>query len=521
VQYNNAGAFAGMSGTAWDDTNRSLVVSGATLTTSAPVIDLAQTWNSSGTTFTGVRFNAAGTSSANSAAASLLMDLQVGGTSQFTVSKGGSITAVGLSVFGSALTGAAELVGGAYVTNGVNTVGIGLGWQGPGVLGIISGGSIGFMQSAIDGRGFPDALISRKGIANLRFGAADAAVPVAQTLSVQSIVGGVSTDASAAAYPLTIQGAQGTGTGAGGSIVFQVAPAGGSGTAQNGLADALTITSNKRLTVAENIVGPLGNTGAVLGGLVLGFGAVSAGSIAGGQLQLFEAGGLRFRITDTQINMYASAEFSWSSTSSAGGAADVRLFRDAANTLAQRNGVNAQTFRAYNTYTDGSNYERGVFDWTTTANTLTIGTQNAGTGTARSIQLVTNGSERFTVNSAGLVTIAGTLTISGGIVRTNYFNSADDQISWFHGNDTTNGKMSFALSKTNPIFQFGGTTSSFPALKRSSTTLQARLADDSAFAPIQGQLTTDTAYTAGVVVPTGYITIYDSTGTAYRVPCLV
>lgn len=30
--------------------------------------------------------------------------------------------------------------------------------------------------------------------------------------------------------------------------------------------------------------------------------------------------------------------------------------------------------------------------------------------------------------------------------------------------------------------QFGGTTSSFPAIKRSSATLQARLADDSAFA---------------------------------------
>jgi len=71
------------------------------------------------------------------------------------------------------------------------------------------------------------------------------------------------------------------------------------------------------------------------------------------------------------------------------------------------------------------------------------------------------------------------------------------------------------------LFQFLGATSSFPALKRSSTTLQARLADDSAFASVQGKLTTDTAYTAGALVPTGYITIYDSTGTAYRVPCLV
>ena len=70
------------------------------------------------------------------------------------------------------------------------------------------------------------------------------------------------------------------------------------------------------------------------------------------------------------------------------------------------------------------------------------------------------------------------------------------------------------------LLMFGGTTSSFPALKPSATTLQARLADDSGFAPIQGMLTTDTAFTAGTVTPTGYITIYDSTGAAHRVNAL-
>jgi len=37
---------------------------------------------------------------------------------------------------------------------------------------------------------------------------------------------------------------------------------------------------------------------------------------------------------------------------------DIRLYRDAAATLAQRNGTNQQIFRLYNTYTDSSNYER-------------------------------------------------------------------------------------------------------------------------------------------------------------------
>jgi hypothetical protein len=62
---------------------------------------------------------------------------------------------------------------------------------------------------------------------------------------------------------------------------------------------------------------------------------------------------------------------------------DTKLYRDAANTLAQRNGTNAQTFRIYNTYTDASNYERGFMQWS--GNVLQIGTESAGTGTARSL----------------------------------------------------------------------------------------------------------------------------------------
>jgi hypothetical protein len=67
---------------------------------------------------------------------------------------------------------------------------------------------------------------------------------------------------------------------------------------------------------------------------------------------------------------------------------DTSLFRDAANTLAQRNGVNAQTFRLYNTFTDVSNYERGFMRWNT--NVLEIGAEAAGTGTLRSTAFSAN-----------------------------------------------------------------------------------------------------------------------------------
>ena len=69
---------------------------------------------------------------------------------------------------------------------------------------------------------------------------ADAATAVAQTISVQSVVAGTTNTAGA---NLSINGSQGTGTGAGGSLLLRTAPAGSSGTAQNALVTAVAITS--------------------------------------------------------------------------------------------------------------------------------------------------------------------------------------------------------------------------------------------------------------------------------------
>jgi hypothetical protein len=117
------------------------------------------------------------------------------------------------------------------------------------------------------------------------------------------------------------------------------------------------------------------------------------------------------------------------------------------------------------------------------------------------------------------------ITAGGGISGQNFGSSAGGYFNWatrsniFSPADGVIRLANDAQTDFNRL-QFGGTSSSFPALKRSTTTLQARLADDSAFAPIQGKLTTDTAFTATTVTPTGFITLYDSTGTAYKVPCV-
>jgi hypothetical protein len=64
-----------------------LSANNGTITTSSPAFTLAQTWNAAGQTFTALRVNATDTASASG---SLLMDLQVGGSSVFKVDKNGS-----------------------------------------------------------------------------------------------------------------------------------------------------------------------------------------------------------------------------------------------------------------------------------------------------------------------------------------------------------------------------------------------------------------------------------------------
>lgn len=78
-------------------------------------------------------------------------------------------------------------------------------------------------------------------------------------------------------------------------------------------------------------------------------------------------------------------------TGSIGMQSDTILVRDAANTLALRDGANANTLNVYNTWTDASNYERGGLIWA--ANSLKIGTEKAGTGSTRILYFCVGGTD--------------------------------------------------------------------------------------------------------------------------------
>lgn len=103
--------------------------------------------------------------------------------------------------------------------------------------------------------------------------------------------------------------------------------------------------------------------------------------------------------------------FQWSSAANdPSTTVDLSVWRDAANTLAQRNSTAAQTFRLYNTWTNASNGEWATFNWS--SNVLHIGATKNGTGTARSMQLDYGGT---TTAAISIPITSGAVTFGGGI----------------------------------------------------------------------------------------------------------
>lgn len=286
-----------------------------------------------------------------------------------------------------------------------------------GTIRIATANTIGWSPSGAFGA--TDTTIGRRAAANfLLGGAADIAAPVAQTLSVQSVVAGTSDTAGAA---FTLDGSQGTGTGAGGPIVFRTAPAGSTGSSQNALATAVTInslgtfaqtiqanasahtvtgysltgsnaqsmvdlagtwnTSGTPTLIKANVTDTASNANSLLLDLQVGgstrfrvlkdpyaFFGVGQGAndpyIAGARISstnLLVGGASNltsWAASSSQMILAAATSLAWNSGTFASVAPDLILARDAANTLAQRNGANAQTHNLYDTYTSATDYHR-------------------------------------------------------------------------------------------------------------------------------------------------------------------
>ena len=391
---------------------------GLTYTLTSPAIDLSQTWNNSSVAFAGIRYTVTDT---NSRTNSVLMDLRTGTTSRFRINKDGSFNFNNTGSYGPVIKSASA--GGAGIGIYIGTTpscfaDIGIA-SGNGEVVIGRGASLSFTAGSAESN-LGDLLLRRAAAATLQLGAADTTgttAPTPQFLRVQSWSS--STNNNQLGADFTIQGSRGTGTGAGGSIIFQVAPAGSSSNGvQNGYSTALTIASDGNCSFAGNLYGVTGvykgASGTANNGISFNYGGGSDAVLWG------TTGGRYARIGSGQLTVLSGASIGWSSssTNAADNAADVSLFRDAANTLALRNGTSAQKFRVYNTYTSSTNYENFEIDWQTTANIALVGpTKGSGGGTQRvqRLQYLEDGGTGSTTPSLGTTCPAASATIKSWI----------------------------------------------------------------------------------------------------------
>jgi hypothetical protein len=139
-----------------------------------------------------------------------------------------------------------------------------------------------------------------------------------------------------------------------------------------------------------NLTGTWNTTG-VAQGILLNI-TETASNASSRLIDLQKAGTSMFRVdkfgaVTAANNIVATAALQCGSTNGVSWGGQAFIYSPSANALEQRNGTSAQALRLYSTFSDSSNYERAFLDWTTNANTFTIGTTNAGTGTARVMRL--------------------------------------------------------------------------------------------------------------------------------------
>ncbi len=225
VFYNSSNTFACASGFTTSGTEAA--IASGTQTTNLPILALSQTWNNGATAFTGMFIDIADTASA--VGTSLIL-ARTASTPRFTVDKSGAVLVVGnLAAFntsGNLVLGSARQIGFA------------------------SAGSVAVSSA-------PDTILSRKAAANWQVGAADAAAPIAQILSTQSVVAGTT---NTAGVNTTVIASRSTGSGISGDYIIQTGGTGAAATVQNSAVTALTIKGASQAVRAATTIGTGGYT---------------------------------------------------------------------------------------------------------------------------------------------------------------------------------------------------------------------------------------------------------------------
>lgn len=164
---------------------------------------------------------------------------------------------------------------------------------------------------------------------------------------------------------------------------------------------------------------------------------------------------------DNVVTYLAGLNYTWTGThrfdQPINFSGDTYLVRDAANTLAQRNGVSTQTYYVYNTFTDASNYERTGLKFATYSSVryAQLVAESAGTGTSNiGMVLGAKGTGAITAQMPDGTTAGGNARGANGVdlqtVRLAATEVASGTSAFAAGQrNTASGAYSFAAGQNN------------------------------------------------------------------------
>lgn len=357
-----------------------------------------------------------------------------------------------------------------------------------------------------------DLFLERAAAATLRLGTQDVASPVAQTLNVQNVVTGTTDGAGTI---LKFQDSAGTGAGASGGFEFDVHLPSTTGTTQNAASSAFAISGSTGVASALgiNVAGSTipsnglylsaANTPALSSNGAIRWKWTNAGFLSQSSTGVGLAPGAIscgtpgfFNQSDSTTGFGASASGNERACITVGGTETFSVLAneviDAANGAASfspfllngtlfTGGSTTSTFPDFFIQPTGT---PAATTWSTSGTGLGMNLASGFAGNfldfhvngAASVYSVTS---IGTVNaSGGFQSSSGNLSVTGaGLMswssRARMASPADGQVEL-----ENNAQTGFTS------LQFGGTTSSFPELKRTTTAINVRLADDSADANI-------------------------------------
>ena len=170
------------------------------------------------------------------------------------------------------------------------------------------------------------------------------------------------------------------------------------------------------------------------------------------------------------------------------------LFREDANTVAQRNSTTAQVLNLYQTFTNASNYSRLALQ-NNGGGAFELNTQSAGSGTLQRLEVKIGSTSGFVFQNSNFSPITNNGHSLGssslfwnGVFSSGVINGSTNGYQWqsragIYSNSSSNVRLTDqgAGDTSDMSLSFGGTSSNSPMFKRQGTTpnLELRVANDS------------------------------------------